>query len=146
MPRQLASINPRQAVSAALVAVAATAGIAVAATPAQAAVVDNGIFTGSVYLSRSETRYVAARMGVLQAGATPSLVAGCGALALVPAPGANIVLPAACLGVVGVYGTAFKNATASAARGNGCLRIRYTRTRTPVIVGFYNDGGRHCKN
>ncbi|WP_306208852.1 hypothetical protein [Actinoplanes sp. RD1] len=126
--------------------------VAVSATPAQAVVVDSGIVTSSVYLSRGETRWVAREIdgGAIGAGAgaggAAAVAKGCATVAKM-----HWAAGVACVGGAAVYGTAFVNATRSARNGNGCLRIRYTKpaftpSRLPVIVGFYNDGGRHCKN
>jgi hypothetical protein len=127
-------------------AAATAAGLVVTfAAPAQAAVVDNGIVTNSLYLSRSETRYLNARLEFLGATGGTGTIAACGYLAKV-----NPIAGGACLVGAGGYGTALVHATQSAARGNGCLRVRYTNPNytggQSVIVGFYNDGGKHCHN
>jgi hypothetical protein len=134
-------IATRAAVGGAVIA-AAVIGFA---GPSQAAVVDNGIATNSLYLSRGETRYLNARLEFLGATGGTGTLAGCAYLATI-----NPLAGAACAVGAGGYGTALVHATQSAARGNGCLRVRYTNPNfsggTSVIVGFYNDGGKHCKS
>ena len=123
----------------------AAAGIAaLIGSPAQAVVVTHGIATSSAYLSRGETRWIAQHLNTGSAAGRGTAFVVLGACAKVGT--LNWAAGLACGASAVVYGTAFVNATNTAVRTNRCLRIRFTRGQTPVIVGIYDDGGKHCKD
>jgi len=126
------------------IAVATVAGVGVGmSAPAQAAVVDQGIVTGSVYLSRAETRALSDQLqkwdGVSDGGAAAAGAAACAAT------GIGGVAAGACAAAATIGFGFFKDKSAEATGANGCLRIRYT---TPGFtpVGLYSDHSGFCQD
>jgi hypothetical protein len=103
-------------------------------------VVDCGIVTCSVYLSRAQTRSANNNINAL-GGGIAGLAAACGAISLMGGPAAPVIA-VACGVEIAVMGGFLLNAISNAARTNGCLRIRYGALPT----AFYNDHSSFCRD
>lgn len=103
-------------------------------------VVDCGIITCSLYLSRAQTRQMNTNI-LAYGGGIAGLAASCGLFGLLTGPAAPIVV-VACGVEIGVLGGFLLNAISRAAGDNGCLRIRYGALPT----AFYDDHSSYCHN
>ncbi len=101
-------------------------------------VYDCGWVTCSVYLSRSQTRWLNYNIA-LAGGGLAGLGAFCGLMALVSNVAA-IFVGVGCAVVVAIYGAFIINAITHAAGDNGCFRIRYP------AWAFYDDHSGFCHN
>lgn len=108
----------------------------VAASPMT--VVNCGIVTCSLYLSRAQTRQLNTNI-IAAGGGIAGLAASCGLFSLMSGPAAPIVA-VACGVSISVYGGFMLNAVSRAAGDNGCLRVRY-----PALA-FYDDHSSYCHN
>ena len=106
-------------------------------------VVNCGIVTCSVYLSRSQTR--AANYNIsLYGGGIAALAIACTLIAVMAGPAALFV-EFACVAGMAVEGTFLLSAIAHAAGENGCLRIRYSAAGG-LAAAFYDDHSTFCDN
>ena len=105
--------------------------------------VDCGIVTCSVYLSRAQTR--AAKHDIdLYNGGIGALAIACAAIAAMTGPAANFVAAACGVDIV-IEGAFLLNAINHAADDNGCLRIRYSAAGG-LLAAFYDDHSTYCHN
>ena len=115
--------------------------VAGSATPMT--VVNCGIVTCSVYLSRSQTR--AANYDIaLYGGGLAALAAACSPIAAMTGPAAGFV-EFACLADIAIEGAFLYTAITHAAGDNGCLRIRYSAAGG-LAAAFYDDHSTYCHN
>ena len=128
----------------AIAAIVVVGAVTSVATPAEAVEVDPGLLSDSVYLSRGETAEVAQQIG---AGAGDAAIrTGCQAIGEF-----HHLAGIACASAAATFGSAFVDAAVSARNDDNCLRIRYSKPGLspgglPILLGFYNDGRKHCRD
>jgi hypothetical protein len=101
-------------------------------------VYDCGWVTCSLYLSRSQTRWLNYNIAVA-GGGFAGLGAFCGLMALISNVGA-VFVGVGCAAAVAIYGGFILNAITHAAADNGCFRVRYPG------LAFYDDHSSFCHN
>jgi hypothetical protein len=108
-------------------------------SPIPLSVINCGIITCSVYLSRAQTKSLQNNVNAYGGGLV-GLAASCGLFALMTGPAA-VYVTVACAALIGVYGGFMLNALSHAASSHYCLRVRY-----PIPLAFYSDNSGYCHN
>ena len=106
-------------------------------------VVNCGIVTCSVYLSRSQTLWANHNISLF-GGGTAALAIACTLIAVMTGPAAPFV-EFACVAGIAIEGAFLLSAIAHAAGDNGCLRIRYSAAGG-LAAAFYDDHSTYCHN
>jgi hypothetical protein len=104
-------------------------------------VVDCGIVTCSMYLSRPQTIWANYNISLF-GGGIAALAMACTAIAAMTGPAAPFV-EFACVAGIAVEGTFLLNTIIRTAGDNGCLRIR-TSVAGGLAAAFYDDHSTYC--
>ena len=113
----------------------------VAASPNSGEIINCGVITCSLYLTRAQTKKLNYNIN-LAGGGIDGLAASCTLFTLMGGA-AGIIVAAGCGSEILVYGGVFGNAVSHAAGNNGCLRVRYV---PGGLLAFYDDHSSFCHN